>query len=103
MNMNDPVFGQLRELPALDVETTQAEALRRQARAVMAETHARSRLATAWYSLLEPALVALAIVVYAGWGLATIASLFRAVDPPATVAVASVTRELRLQRGRCGR
>ncbi len=88
MNLNDPVFGQLRELAPLDLKTTQAEALRRRARAVMAETHSRSRLANIWYSLLEPVVVALAIVVYAGWGLSTIASLFRTAEPAAEVAVA---------------
>ncbi len=89
MSMNDPVLDQLRELPPLDLERTQAEALRRQARAVMAETHGRSRLAHTWSSVLEPAVVALAIVVYAGWGLSTISSLFRTAEPAAEVSVAA--------------
>lgn len=89
MNDHDPVLAELRALPPIDLEAGRAEVLRRQARAVMAEAHSRTKRATSWYSLLEPALVALVIVVYAGWGLATIGSLFRAVDPPAEVAVAS--------------
>ncbi len=87
--MTDPLLTQLRDLPPLDLEAAKAEVLRRQAQAAMAEAHGRSTLATTWSSLLEPALVALVIVLYAGWGLSTIASLFPQLDPPARVALAS--------------
>lgn len=68
---NDPLLDHLRDPRP---STTRRARLRRQARVLKAA--ARSALVNTLYSLVEPAWVALVIVVYAGWGLATIASLF---------------------------
>jgi hypothetical protein len=77
--MTDPLLNRLRALPAHDLEPASVERLRRDAQAALRQSTQRSRFAAAWSDVLEPALVAGVIVLYGGWGLSTIASLFRAV------------------------
>jgi len=89
MHEHDPLLEQLSALPPLDTDVASAERLRRLARGELSRTTARSELgrrwSALWSSVLEPAMVAAVIVIYAGWGWSTTASLFHEGAPESVV------------------